>query len=143
MYHEKRAVSTNSYLTQKPRAKPKATLKAAPKKATAVKATSKKTSQTTLKPKAQLVNSKKRPKPDSEDEDCGPEGVSQHDDSLLLATPPEAKKQKRAPAAKKTGAKPLREVENEALKLDRTTDMQSKNASKSTDQYQKASERSW
>ncbi|MCJ1260791.1 DNA topoisomerase 2 [Lobaria immixta] len=123
----------------KPKAKPKAAPKAAPKKAATVKATSKKTSQTTVKPKPKLVKSKKRPKPDSEDEDSSTERVSQHDDSVLSATPPEAKKQKRAPASKKTGTKPLREVENEALNLDGTTDAPPKNASKSTDQYQKAS----
>lgn len=129
---------------QKPKAKPKAAPKAAPKKAATVKPTSKKASQTTLKPNAKLVKSKKRPKQDSEDEDSSPERVSEHDDSLLSATPPEAKKQKRAPTSKKAGAKagakPLQEVENEALNLDGASDAQPKKASKATDQYQKASQ---
>lgn len=70
-----------------------------------------------------------------------------HDDTLLSATPPSAKKQKKAPAPKKMGAKPLREIENEAIaeaidasmNLDGTDEPKPKKGSKSTEQYQKVS----
>ena len=96
-------------------------------------------SQTTLKP------SKKRPKPDSDDENPTSEDPSLHDASLLSNTPPGAKKQKKAPGPKKTGAKPLREVENEAIMqaidasmhLDETHGSKLKKGSKSTETYQK------
>lgn len=97
-------------------------------------------SQTTLKP------TKKRPKPDTEDEDS--EGdPSLHDDSLLSNTPPSAKRPKKAPGPKKIGAKPLREVENEAIAeaidasmiLDGVDEPKAKKGSKSTETYQKVS----
>ncbi|KAL8851969.1 MAG: hypothetical protein Q9221_003180 [Calogaya cf. arnoldii] len=115
----------------------KAKPKAAPKKAAAApKAASTKLSQTTLKPKKPAA-SKKRPKPDSEDEDSTPERDSKHDDSILSATPPSAKKQKKAPAPKKKAAKPLQEVENEAMGFDGVDDPKPKKESKSTETYQK------
>lgn len=114
-------------------------MKTAPKKAAAAKAPPKKMAQTTLKPKAKPTVSRKRPKPDSEDEQLPPEDMLHNDGSILSMTPPSAKKQKRAPAAKKTGAKPLQENENEASNLDGGDDPKSKKASKSTDQYQKVS----
>lgn len=92
--------------------------------------------QTTLKPKAKPAASKKRPKPDSEDEQSSPE---HKDGSILSMTPPSAKKQKKAPAVKKTGAKPLQENENEASNIGGADEPKSKKASKSTDQYQKVS----
>ncbi len=96
-------------------------------------------SQTTLKP------AKKRPKPTSDDENSATESPSLHDDSLLSNTPPSAKKQKKAPVPKKTGAKPLREVENEAIMeaidasmhLDGRHESKPKKGSKSTETYQK------
>ncbi len=97
-------------------------------------------SQTTLKP------TKKRPKPDTEDEDS--EGdPSLHDDSLLSNTPPSAKRPKKASAPKKMGAKPLREVENEAIAeaidasmmMDGVDEPKAKKGSKSTETYQKVS----
>jgi DNA topoisomerase-2 len=93
--------------------------------------------QTTLKPKAKPAASKKRSKADSEDEQLGPDDVSPNDGSILSMTPPSAKKQKKALAAKKTGVKPLQENQNEAFKLDGEADMKSGKASKSSDQYQK------
>ena len=87
--------------------------------------------------------SKKRPKADSDDD----EGLSSsHADSLLSATPPSAKKQKKAQGLKKVGAKPLREIENEAISeaidasmvVDGATDTKAKKGSKATEQYQKA-----
>lgn len=103
-------------------------------------------SQTILKAKSDA--SKKRPKPDSENEDSEEEDPSLHDDSLLSNTPPSAKKQKKAPGPKKIGAKPLREVENEAIReaidasmvfdgADDEPQAKPKKGSKSTETYQK------
>ena len=129
-----------AYFSQKPKPKAKAAPKAAPKaavkKAAAAKAGPKKT-QTTLKSKALPVASRKRAKPDTEDEDSGPDNVSLHDDSLLSVTPPSAKKQKKATVSKKTGGRPLRELENEAMALDGSSDPQAKKGSGATEQYQK------
>ena len=100
----------------------------------------KKLAQTTLKTKAP---SKKRPKPDSEDEDdIDP---SPCDDSVLSATPPQAKKQKTAPTKKNVASRPLREIENEAINeaidasmmLDGSHEAKPQKGSKSTEQYQK------
>ena len=117
-------------------AKPKAALKKAP----APKAAPKKMTQTTLNRKSAT---KKRPKPDTEDED--EEDPSLHDDRLLSATPPSVKKQKKATDPKRTATKPLREVENEAISeaidasmvLDGSPDAKPKKSSKATEQYQK------
>ncbi|XXG94377.1 DNA topoisomerase 2 [Hypoxylon texense] len=92
-----------------PEAKPKA--KAPPKKAASkptAKATSKKMVQTTLK--ATKAAPKKRSKPESDDEDNEVSGFSN--------TPPSAKKQKKAPAAKKSSGPPLGEIENDSMILD-------------------------
>ncbi|KAI1437968.1 DNA topoisomerase [Xylaria sp. CBS 124048] len=82
----------------KPAAKPaaKATAKAAPKKMV----------QTTLKPTKAVPN--KRPKPETDNDDDDDMG-----DSNFSQTPPSAKKQKKAPATKKTGNNALAEVEND------------------------------
>lgn len=112
----------------------KAKPKAAPKKA-AVAPKPPKLSQTTLKPKKPAA-SKKRPKPDTEDEDSGSE-PSIRDDSLLSNTPPSAKKQKKASVPKKKAAKPLQEVENDAMGLDGVEETKAKKGSKSTETYQK------
>lgn len=126
------------FFGKKPKPKPKATTKAAPKKAAVAKAPPKKMAQTTLKPKAKATVSKKRSKPDSDDEQPSPEDISNYDGSILSMTPPSAKKQKRAPAPKKASGKPLQENENEAFDLDGAVDPKQKKAStKSTDQYQK------
>ena len=95
-------------------------------------------SQSTLKPQ-KAGPPKKRPKPDTEDEDSPSEGASLHDESRLSVTPPDAKKQKKAPAPKKTtaAAKPLREVENEAISYDGVNDGKPKKSSKSSETYQK------
>ena len=96
-------------------------------------------SQTTQKPKAKHAASKKRAKPDTEDEDSGPDDPSLNNDSVLSGTPPSAKKQKKAPATKKTAVKPLQEVENEAMGYDGTEEATPKKGSKSTETYQKVS----
>lgn len=70
----------------------------------------KKLTQSTLKKPAP----KKRPKPDSDEENSDPD---LDDDSLLSNSPPPAKKPKtapKAPAAKKAAGKPLDEIDNEA-----------------------------
>lgn len=93
----------------------------------------------TTKPKAKATLSKKRPKPDLEDEDddAGLEGALLHgNNSQLSITPPSAKRQKKL-LPKKSGAVPLQEVENEALTLDGTSEPKPKKGSKSTEQYQK------
>ena len=81
---------------------------------------------------------KKRARPDSDNENSDEErdSASLHDDSLLSNTPPSVKKQKKAPAAKKTGAKPLQEVENESMGLDGTTEP-AKAPTNATDRFQK------
>ena len=122
----------------------KAASKPGPKKAAAPKAAPKKTMQTTLTSKP--TASKKRPKMDTEDEDSdSPLHGSLHDDSLLSNTPPSAKKPKKASGPKKMGAKPLREIENEALNeaidasmhLDDIDESEPSKKGKSTEQYQK------
>ena len=128
-----------------PRSAPKsaAAPKGRPKKDPAApKAAPKKTTLTTSKTKP--AASKKRPKPDTEDEEPVSD-ASLHDASLLSVTPPSNKKQKKAPGPKKMGAKPLREVENEAIAqaidasmhFDDADDPKPKKGSKATDTYQK------
>ena len=127
----------------KPRAKPTAKLAAAPKaaakKAVAPKASTKATKQTMLKVNSKPTASKKRPKPDTEDENSDSENNSLKNDSHLSNTPPSAKKQKKAsapaPKPKKSAMTALQEVENEAF--DGNAETKSKKSSKATDQYQK------
>ncbi|KAI0135994.1 type II DNA topoisomerase [Hypoxylon sp. NC0597] len=109
-----------------PEAKPKA--KAAPKKAAAkpaAKTASKKMVQTTLK--TTKTAPKKRSKPDSDDDD-------DNDVSGFSNTPPSAKKQKKAPAAKKSSGAPLVEIENDSMVLDSPKPGKKKTA---TEMYQK------
>ncbi|KAI0843214.1 type II DNA topoisomerase [Hypoxylon sp. FL0890] len=108
-----------------PEAKPKA--KAAPKKAAAKPAakTAKKMVQTTLK--TTKTAPKKRSKPDSDDDD-------DNDVSGFSNTPPSAKKQKKAPAAKKSSGAPLVEIENDSMVLDSPKPTKKKTA---TETYQK------
>ncbi|KAK5017589.1 DNA topoisomerase 2 [Cryomyces antarcticus] len=116
--------------------------KAAPKKAASVtapkaKAAPKKTIQTNLK-STKSAALKKRPKPDSDEENSDLVVNSLNDDSLLSNTPPSAKKQKKVPAATKASGKPLQAVENESFGVDGTMEVPrpKKNAS-ATEQYQK------
>jgi DNA topoisomerase II len=94
---------------QKPKAK--AVAKPAVKKA-ATKAAPKKLTQTTLK------ITKKRAKPASDDD----AGDGNGDDSDFSHTPPNAKKQKKAPA-KKSAGKPLEEIENDSMMPDDEMDV--------------------
>ena len=91
--------------------------------------------QTTLK--ATKTTAKKRPKPDSDDEDPTSDIDSMHDASLLSNTPPSAKKQKKAPAAKKAGGKPLQDIANESMNMDGPADLAPAKKKSATDQYQK------
>lgn len=94
--------------------------------------------QTTLKPVKAAP--KKRAKPTSDDENSERDEPSIHDDSLLSNTPPSNKKQKKAPAPKKTGGKPLQEMENETIATETiATDMVEAKPKKgsNTDKYQK------
>ncbi|KAF2099707.1 type II DNA topoisomerase [Rhizodiscina lignyota] len=117
--------------------KPKAKAKAAPKKAAAApkaKAGAKKLTQSTLKT---TKTAKKRAKPDSDAENTeDEEPVSFHDASLLSNTPPSSKKQKKAPAPKKAGGKPLQEIANESFGMDGTSDPKPAKGS-SSDKYQR------
>jgi DNA topoisomerase II len=120
----------------------KAKAKAAPKKATAplkapkaTKAAPKKMVQTTLK--ATKPTTKKRPKPESDDEDPPSDQDSLNDASLLSNTPPSAKKQKKAPANKSAG-KPLQDIANDSMNLDGPSEPRPPPKKKSaTEQYQK------
>ncbi|KAI9672891.1 MAG: DNA topoisomerase 2 [Trizodia sp. TS-e1964] len=91
---------------KKPKAKAAAKVSKAPVKRTAnaAKATAtKKTTSMIAKPKATV--SKKRPKPDTEDEETA--NNSSDNKSVMSSTPPGAKKPKKATATKKVGTKPL------------------------------------
>ncbi|KAI9685554.1 MAG: DNA topoisomerase 2 [Bathelium mastoideum] len=101
--------------------------KAAPKKAAPAK---------TKTTKAAAPKKRARPVSDNENSDNERAPASLHDDSLLSNTPPSAKKQKKAPAPKKTAAKPLQEVENESLGMDGTVEPKPASTS-ATDRYQK------
>ncbi|KAK8118951.1 DNA topoisomerase II [Apiospora kogelbergensis] len=110
-----------------PEPKPKA--KPAVKKAAAKPAAPKKMVQTTLK--APKAAPKKRAKPTSDDEDDAP------DNSDFSNTPPNAKKQKKAPAAKKASTKPLEEIENDSMALDDSPDAKPTKKKTATETYQK------
>lgn len=128
-------------VTLQPKAEAKAKVAAAPKatvkKATAPKAAPKKLSQTTLTSKANPAPSKKRPKPDTEDEGSASEADSLNADSHLSNTPPSAREQKKAtaPKSKKRAMSALHEIQNEAFDGEGTPNP--KKSSKATDQYQK------
>ena len=80
---------------------------------------------------------KKRPKPDSdEDEPSDNDMDSMQDASHLSNTPPSSKKQKKGPA-KKSGGKPLQDIANESMNMDGGADIKPKKKKDATDQYQK------
>lgn len=117
-----------AYQSQKPKAKP-----AAKKAAVAKPAAPKKLTQTTLKTKPAP---KKRAKPQSDDDD---------DDAFngdMADTPPNAKKQKKEPGAKKGGGKPLEEIENDSfMQLDAPAEPKPSKKKTATETYQKLSQR--
>jgi DNA topoisomerase-2 len=79
---------------------------------------------------------KKRPKPDSDDEDPPSDIDSLEDASLLSNTPPSSKKQKKAPAKKSSG-KPLQDIANESMNMDGGAEPKPMKKKDATDQYQK------
>lgn len=87
------------------------------------------------KPKAAAT--KKRPKPDTEDEASNDDGDAFEDESLLAATPPEAKKAKKNPAPKKTAGKPLADIQNEAAGPNVAEEQKPKKGKRMSEQYQK------
>jgi DNA topoisomerase-2 len=124
----------------------KSKAKTVPKKTPAPKASkpaTKKMTQTTLALKSTAL--KKRAKPESDDDEEGvPSEVSFGDGSGLSNTPPNAKKQKKAPTTNKSGAsKPLQSIHNESMQFDDESDdapVTKKGPSKkktATDQYQR------
>lgn len=95
-----------------------------------------------MKPKAgaKSAASKKRAKPDSENElsDGDGDGNGAEDDDLLSSTPPSAaKKAKKAPAAKKAASKPLANVANESFGADGTDEARSSKEQGASEKYQK------
>ncbi|KAI9815208.1 MAG: DNA topoisomerase 2 [Thelocarpon impressellum] len=130
------ASSDNFSPVAAPKAAAKGRAKPGPKKAAAAttKAAPKKMTQTAAKPKA--AASKKRVKPESDDETAQLDRSSLHDDSLLSVTPPSAKKQRGAGAAKKAGGKPLQDIENDGVCVDGAGDPKPKATKSATDQYQ-------
>ncbi|KAI1341569.1 DNA topoisomerase [Xylariaceae sp. FL0016] len=107
-----------------PEPKPKAK---APAKKVATKAAPKKMVQSTLK--TTKAAPKKRAKPTSDDEDDDASGFSN--------TPPNAKKQKKAPVAKKSSGKPLAAIENDSMMLDGSPDAKPSKKKTATETYQK------
>lgn len=133
-------VNASSDFEPAPKAK-----KAAPAKKAAAAPKPKATKQTTLKttkaaPKAKAP-SKKRAKPDSDDENSEGGASSADDASLLSNTPPSAKKQKKvAGRPPKASKAPLMEVENESFIMEppeETKPLSAKKKKGTTDQYQK------
>ncbi|KAG9247816.1 DNA topoisomerase [Calycina marina] len=121
----------------KPAPKNDRTTKAATMKATKepkVKMPPKKLTQSTLK--MAKTTAKKRPKPESDDQDEPSEIDEFSDGSMLSHTPPSAKKQRKASVKKATASKPLRDIENESMHMDGPADKPSKKKT-ATDQYQK------
>ncbi|KAI9645606.1 DNA topoisomerase 2 [Ciborinia camelliae] len=104
----------------------------APKALKATKATAPKTTksiQTTLN-----MAPKKRSRPGSDDEDEQSDNDSSNTASQLSNTPPNAKKQKKAPASKRPSAEALHDVENESIL---EVEPKPKKTKTSTEQYQK------
>ncbi|KAK5134560.1 DNA topoisomerase 2 [Meristemomyces frigidus] len=120
---------------------PKAKAKAPAKKAAAAPKPKAAPKKTTLKAAKAPAKPRKRAKPDSDDENETDAVVSVNDDSLLSNTPPSAKKQKKAPAPRKTASKPLAALENESFNFEVAADEKSKPKAQkkggATEQYQK------
>lgn len=81
--------------------------------------------------------SKKRAKPDSEDEDPDDDNDDVGDDSVLSSTPPNAKKAKKAPGPKKGASKPLADVSNESVGADGANEPAPSKSFGAADKYQK------
>ncbi|KAI0870975.1 DNA topoisomerase [Hypoxylon argillaceum] len=110
---------------------PKSKAKPAVKKAAskpAAKAAPKKLVQSTLKTAKALPKKRAKPESDNDDDDAV--------DSSFSHTPPSAKKQKKAPAAKKSSGRPLADVENESTGFDGASETKPR-AKTATETYQK------
>lgn len=95
--------------------------------------------QSALKPKAttKAPTSKKRPHHNSE-EDVSENDANKFDGSVLSSTPPKvAKKMKKAPASKKSGAKPLADVANESFSMDGAGESAPGKETGASEKYQK------
>jgi len=87
--------------------------------------------QTTLKTTKAVPKKRAKADSDNDDDDAAL-------DSSFSHTPPSAKKQKKAPAPKKSSGKPLAELENESLGLDGASEVKPKAKAKTaTETYQK------
>jgi hypothetical protein len=136
--------STNGSVEQKT-TKPKAAAKKAPapkapkttKAPKATKAPAKKLVQATIK--ATKPVTKKRPMPDSDDEDPPSDVDSSGDISMLSNTPPEAKKQKKAPSKKQAG-KPLQDIANDSMNFDGPSETKETSSKTVSEKYQKLSQ---
>jgi DNA topoisomerase II len=104
--------------------KSKSKAKPAAKKAAATKAAPKKAAQTKGK-----AAPKKRAKPESDDD--------ADSDVDFANTPPSSKKQKKAPASKKTSGNPLVEIENDSMIIDEPAPAGPKSKKSATETYQK------
>lgn len=82
--------------------------------------------------------SKKRAKPESEEEESQSDLEEFGNGSLLSNTPPSAKKQKKGPVKKAGTSKPLHDIENESMSLDEPLKKGTSKKS-ATEQYQKLS----
>jgi DNA topoisomerase II len=90
-----------------------------------------------LKPAGKAkATSKKRPKPDSEDEASSIHDNAFEDESLLSHTPPRAKKAKSGPGPSKSSKKPLADVVNEAMAVDGMAEDKPKKGKRVSEQYQ-------
>ena len=117
---------------QKPKAKPASKKVPAAK---APKAGTKKLVQTTLA--TSKTASKKRAKPESDEEDSPSDPEAFGQGSLLSNTPPSAKKQKKAPVKKSSGSQPLQGIENESMQLDEPLAKGASSKKSATEQYQR------
>ena len=117
----------------KPASKAKVISKKSSAPSTKAKAAPKKSTQSTLKVTKNNAP-KKRTAPASDEENSDDDSAG--DDSLLSNTPPSAKRQKKGPAPKRTGSKPLREIDNESLALDGADHLPAASKGKK-EQYQK------
>ena len=93
---------------------------------------------------AKATTSKKRPKPESDEENSDIDMDSLHDASLLSNTPPSAKKlKKNPPGPKKSSGKPLQSIENESFAMDEDVPKEPKSKAKAptnaSEKYQKIS----
>ena len=120
---------------QKPKAKPASKKVPAAKAPKAPKAGTKKLVQTTLA--ASKTASKKRAKPESDEEDSPSDPEAFGQGSLLSNTPPSAKKQKKAPVKKSGVSQPLQGIENESMQLDEPLAKGASSKKSATEQYQR------